>query len=161
MNRALKKEWRVSSPSGKKKWNSTWKDLFRSPLVKKTEIRGKLDASIECGSRKFHHRIYKDITVIPEFRPDFLPKIQLIADLEKNEMRGGRGNSTVSFRDGQVRGDDNEHDEHLNNKLKSFWNKETYRIREPAVDIVARPKNFASYQTLPSNLGESSNHFNG
>ncbi|GBN10374.1 hypothetical protein AVEN_25568-1 [Araneus ventricosus] len=29
----------------------------------KTEIRGKLDASIECGSRKFHHRIYvADIT---------------------------------------------------------------------------------------------------
>ncbi|GBM65527.1 hypothetical protein AVEN_83379-1 [Araneus ventricosus] len=36
---------------------------LKTTTGEKTEILGKLDASIECGPRKFHHRIYvADIT---------------------------------------------------------------------------------------------------
>ncbi|GBM66435.1 Transposon Ty3-I Gag-Pol polyprotein [Araneus ventricosus] len=56
----------------------------------KTEIRGKLDASIECGSRKFHHRIYvADVTDPCILGPDFLKKFNFTVDLEKNEIRTG------------------------------------------------------------------------
>ncbi|GBM18564.1 hypothetical protein AVEN_47951-1 [Araneus ventricosus] len=44
-------------------------------LKTKTEIRGKLDASIECGSRKFHRRIYvADITYPRILGLDFFQK---------------------------------------------------------------------------------------
>ncbi|GBM00287.1 Retrovirus-related Pol polyprotein from transposon 297 [Araneus ventricosus] len=56
----------------------------------KTEIRRKLDASIECGSRKFHHRIYvADITDPCILGLDFLQKFNFTVDLEKNEIRTG------------------------------------------------------------------------
>ncbi|GBN29258.1 Retrovirus-related Pol polyprotein from transposon 412 [Araneus ventricosus] len=56
----------------------------------KTEIRGKLDASIECGSRKFHHRIYvADVTDPCILGLDFLLKFNFKVDLEKNEIRTG------------------------------------------------------------------------
>ncbi|GBL73806.1 hypothetical protein AVEN_230773-1 [Araneus ventricosus] len=56
----------------------------------KTEKRGKLDASTECGSRKFHHRIYAvDITDPCIHGLDFLQKFNFTADLEKNERRTG------------------------------------------------------------------------
>ncbi|GBM32431.1 Retrovirus-related Pol polyprotein from transposon 297 [Araneus ventricosus] len=54
----------------------------------KTEILGKLDASIECRSRKFHHRIYvADITDPCVLDLDFLQKFNFTVDLEKNEIR--------------------------------------------------------------------------
>ncbi|GBN82003.1 hypothetical protein AVEN_143989-1, partial [Araneus ventricosus] len=57
----------------------------------KTEIRGKLDASLECGSRKFHHRIYvADITDPCILGLDFLQKFNFTVDLEKNEIRTNR-----------------------------------------------------------------------
>ncbi|GBM12043.1 hypothetical protein AVEN_256124-1 [Araneus ventricosus] len=53
-------------------------------------IQGKLDASIECGSRKFQHRVY--IAYIPDsciLGLDFLQKFKFTVDLEKNEIRTG------------------------------------------------------------------------
>ncbi|GBO24268.1 Retrovirus-related Pol polyprotein from transposon 297 [Araneus ventricosus] len=56
----------------------------------KTEIRGKLDASIECDPRKVHHRIYvADITDPCILGQDFLQKFNFTVDLEKNEIRTG------------------------------------------------------------------------
>ncbi|GBL79619.1 hypothetical protein AVEN_218347-1 [Araneus ventricosus] len=55
-----------------------------------TEIRGKMGASIECGSRKFHHIIYvADITDSCILGLDFLQKFNFTVDLEKNEIRTG------------------------------------------------------------------------
>ncbi|GBM54204.1 hypothetical protein AVEN_11269-1 [Araneus ventricosus] len=63
---------------------------LKTATGEKTEIRGKLDASIECGSRKFHHRIYvADITDPCILGLDFLQKFNFTIDLEKNEMRTG------------------------------------------------------------------------
>ncbi|GBN53348.1 hypothetical protein AVEN_221597-1 [Araneus ventricosus] len=63
---------------------------LKTATGEKTEIRGKLDASIESGSRKFHHRIYvADITDPCILGLDFLQKFNFIEDLEKNEIRTG------------------------------------------------------------------------
>ncbi|GBN11135.1 hypothetical protein AVEN_223331-1, partial [Araneus ventricosus] len=63
---------------------------LKTATGEKTEIRGKLHASIECGSRKFHHRIYAaDITDPCILGPDFLQKFNFTVDLEKNEIRTG------------------------------------------------------------------------
>ncbi|GBL91303.1 hypothetical protein AVEN_203458-1 [Araneus ventricosus] len=57
----------------------------------KAEILGKLDAAIECGSRKFQHRIYvADITDPCILDLDFLQKFNFTVNLEKNETRTGR-----------------------------------------------------------------------
>ncbi|GBO35515.1 Retrovirus-related Pol polyprotein from transposon 17.6, partial [Araneus ventricosus] len=56
----------------------------------KAEIHGKLDAAIECGSRKFQHKIYvADITDPCILGLDFLQKFNFMVDLEKNEIRTG------------------------------------------------------------------------
>ncbi|GBN28822.1 hypothetical protein AVEN_182226-1 [Araneus ventricosus] len=56
----------------------------------KAKIQGKLDASIECGSRKFQHRVYvADITDSCILGLDFLQKFKFTVDLEKNEIRTG------------------------------------------------------------------------
>ncbi|GBN14406.1 hypothetical protein AVEN_192141-1 [Araneus ventricosus] len=53
-------------------------------------LRGKLDASIECGSRKFYHRIYvADITDPCILGLDFIQKFNFTVDLEKNKLRKG------------------------------------------------------------------------
>ncbi|GBO30287.1 hypothetical protein AVEN_52505-1 [Araneus ventricosus] len=63
---------------------------LKTATGEKTEIRGKLDAPIECGSRKFHHRIYvADITDPCILGLDFLQKFNFTVDLEKNEIRTG------------------------------------------------------------------------
>ncbi|GBO06588.1 Retrovirus-related Pol polyprotein from transposon 297, partial [Araneus ventricosus] len=63
---------------------------LKTATGEKMEIRGKLDASIECGSRKFHHRIYvADITDPCILGLDFLQKFNFTVDLEKNEIRTG------------------------------------------------------------------------
>ncbi|GBM01322.1 hypothetical protein AVEN_45238-1 [Araneus ventricosus] len=56
----------------------------------KAEIHGKLDAAIECGSRKFQHKIYvADINDPCILGLDFLQKFNFMVDLEKNEIRTG------------------------------------------------------------------------
>ncbi|GBL97483.1 hypothetical protein AVEN_162945-1 [Araneus ventricosus] len=56
----------------------------------KSKIRLKLDASIECGSRKLQHRVYvADITDSCILGLDFLQKFKFTLDLEKNEIRTG------------------------------------------------------------------------
>ncbi|GBM33259.1 Retrovirus-related Pol polyprotein from transposon 412 [Araneus ventricosus] len=63
---------------------------LKTATGEKTEIRGKLDASIECGSRKFHHRIYvADVTDPCILGLGFLQKFNFTVDLEKNEIRTG------------------------------------------------------------------------
>ncbi|GBM46375.1 hypothetical protein AVEN_209794-1, partial [Araneus ventricosus] len=58
--------------------------------AEKAEIHGKLDAAIECGSRKFQHRIYvADITDLCILGLDFLQKFNFTVDLEKNNIRTG------------------------------------------------------------------------
>ncbi|GBN00751.1 hypothetical protein AVEN_208740-1 [Araneus ventricosus] len=56
----------------------------------KAEIQGKLDTSIECGSRKFQHRVYvTDITDSCILGLDFLQKFKFTVDLQKKEIRTG------------------------------------------------------------------------
>ncbi|GBL80056.1 hypothetical protein AVEN_29069-1 [Araneus ventricosus] len=56
----------------------------------KAKIQGKLGASIECGSRKFQHRVYvADITDSCILGMNFLQKFKFTVDLEKNEIREG------------------------------------------------------------------------
>ncbi|GBL98850.1 Retrovirus-related Pol polyprotein from transposon 297 [Araneus ventricosus] len=63
---------------------------LKTATGEKAEIRDKLDVSIECESRKFHHRIYvADITDPCILGLDFLQKFNFAVDLEKNEIRTG------------------------------------------------------------------------
>ncbi|GBL88230.1 hypothetical protein AVEN_117811-1 [Araneus ventricosus] len=63
---------------------------LKTTTGEETEIRGRLDASIECVSRKFHHRNYlADITYPCILGLDFLQKFNFTVDLEKNEIRTG------------------------------------------------------------------------
>ncbi|GBO23546.1 hypothetical protein AVEN_216606-1 [Araneus ventricosus] len=63
---------------------------LKTATGEKAKIHGKLDATIECGSRKFQHRIYvADITDPCILGLDFLQKFNFTVDLEKNEIRTG------------------------------------------------------------------------
>ncbi|GBO02629.1 hypothetical protein AVEN_37972-1 [Araneus ventricosus] len=63
---------------------------LKTATGEKAEIHGKLDAEIECGSRKFQHKIYvADITDPYILGLDFLQKFNFMVDLEKNEIRTG------------------------------------------------------------------------
>ncbi|GBN46994.1 Transposon Ty3-G Gag-Pol polyprotein [Araneus ventricosus] len=63
---------------------------LKTATGEKAEIRGKLDAAIECGCRKFQHKIYvADITDPCILGLDFLQKFNFTVDLEKNEIRTG------------------------------------------------------------------------
>ncbi|GBM41002.1 Retrovirus-related Pol polyprotein from transposon 412 [Araneus ventricosus] len=63
---------------------------LKTATGEKAEIQGKLDAAIECGSRRFQHRIYvADITVPCILGLDFLQKFNFTLDLEKNKIRTG------------------------------------------------------------------------
>ncbi|GBN72271.1 hypothetical protein AVEN_238992-1 [Araneus ventricosus] len=63
---------------------------LKSSTGEKAEIHGKLDAAIECGCRKFRHRIYvADITDPCILGRDFLQKFNFTVDLEKNDIRTG------------------------------------------------------------------------
>ncbi|GBN69454.1 hypothetical protein AVEN_138123-1 [Araneus ventricosus] len=63
---------------------------LKTATVEKAKIQGKLDASIECGSRKFQHRVYvADITDSCILGLDFLQKFKFTVDLEKNEIQTG------------------------------------------------------------------------
>ncbi|GBM21769.1 hypothetical protein AVEN_29216-1 [Araneus ventricosus] len=63
---------------------------LKTATGEKTKIRSKLDASLEYGSRQFHHRIYiADITDPCILGLDFLQKFNFTVDLEKNEIRTG------------------------------------------------------------------------
>ncbi|GBN49208.1 hypothetical protein AVEN_134576-1 [Araneus ventricosus] len=63
---------------------------LKTATGEKAEIRWKLDAAIECGCRKFQHRIYvADITDPCILGLDFLQKFNFTVDLEKNEIRTG------------------------------------------------------------------------
>ncbi|GBM40413.1 hypothetical protein AVEN_122631-1 [Araneus ventricosus] len=62
---------------------------LKTTTGEKAEIHGKLDAPIECGYRKFQHRIYvSDITYPCILVLDFLQKFNFTVDLEKNELAG-------------------------------------------------------------------------
>ncbi|GBL83022.1 hypothetical protein AVEN_165258-1 [Araneus ventricosus] len=63
---------------------------LKTAIGEKAEIHGKLDAAIECGSRKFQHRIYVADITDPCIRGlDFLQKFNFTVDLEKNEIWTG------------------------------------------------------------------------
>ncbi|GBM31667.1 hypothetical protein AVEN_198936-1 [Araneus ventricosus] len=63
---------------------------LKTATGEKAKIQGKLDASIECGSRKFQHKVYvADITDSCILGLDFLQKFKFTVDLEKNEIRTG------------------------------------------------------------------------
>ncbi|GBM89268.1 hypothetical protein AVEN_180419-1 [Araneus ventricosus] len=63
---------------------------LKTSTGEKTEIQSKLDVSLECGSRKFRHRIYvADITDPCILGRDFLQKFNFTVDLEKKEIRTG------------------------------------------------------------------------
>ncbi|GBM50990.1 hypothetical protein AVEN_199761-1 [Araneus ventricosus] len=63
---------------------------LKTATGEKAEIHGKMDAAIECGSRKFQHKIYvADITDPCILGLDFLQKFNFMVDLEKNEIPTG------------------------------------------------------------------------
>ncbi|GBM55722.1 hypothetical protein AVEN_275556-1, partial [Araneus ventricosus] len=63
---------------------------LKTATGEKANIQGKLDASIECGSRKFQHRVYvADNTDSCILGLVFLQKFKFTVDLEKNEIRTG------------------------------------------------------------------------
>ncbi|GBM98343.1 hypothetical protein AVEN_46642-1 [Araneus ventricosus] len=63
---------------------------LKTATGEKAKIQGKLNASIECGSRKFHHRFYvAEITDSYILGLYFLQKLKFTVDLEKNEIRTG------------------------------------------------------------------------
>ncbi|GBM50686.1 hypothetical protein AVEN_45959-1 [Araneus ventricosus] len=63
---------------------------LKTATGEKAEIHGKLDAAIECGSRKFQNRIYvADITDPCILGLDFLQNFNFRVDLGKNEIRTG------------------------------------------------------------------------
>ncbi|GBM21268.1 hypothetical protein AVEN_149858-1, partial [Araneus ventricosus] len=63
---------------------------LKTATGEKAKIQGKLDSSIEWGSRKFQHRVYvADITDSCILGLDFLQKFKFTVDLEKNEIRTG------------------------------------------------------------------------
>ncbi|GBM29207.1 hypothetical protein AVEN_27816-1 [Araneus ventricosus] len=70
---------------------------LKTAAGEKAEIHGKLDAAIECGSRKFQQSTYEsipkiyvaDITDPCILGLDFLQKFNFTIDLEKNEIRTG------------------------------------------------------------------------
>ncbi|GBM81625.1 hypothetical protein AVEN_82352-1 [Araneus ventricosus] len=69
--------------------------IYTSPNIslntatdEKTEIHSKLNAKIECGSRKFQHEIYVPDIIDPcILGMDFLQKLNFTVDLEKNDIR--------------------------------------------------------------------------
>ncbi|GBL79548.1 hypothetical protein AVEN_18130-1 [Araneus ventricosus] len=63
---------------------------FKTATGEKAEIYGKLNAAIDCGSRKFQRRVYiSDITDPCILDLNFLQKFRFTVDLEKNEIRTG------------------------------------------------------------------------
>ncbi|GBM51573.1 hypothetical protein AVEN_184894-1 [Araneus ventricosus] len=63
---------------------------LKTATSEKAKVQGKLDASIECGSRKFQRRVYvADIIDSCILGLDFLQKFKFTVDLEKNEIRTG------------------------------------------------------------------------
>ncbi|GBM47532.1 hypothetical protein AVEN_90248-1 [Araneus ventricosus] len=63
---------------------------LKNATGEKVAIHGKLDAAIECGSRKLQHKIFvADITDPCILGLYFLQKFNFTVDLEKNEIRAG------------------------------------------------------------------------
>ncbi|GBN83000.1 hypothetical protein AVEN_188276-1 [Araneus ventricosus] len=63
---------------------------LKTATGEKAEIHGKLDATIECGSRKFQHRIYVADIIYPCILGlDFLQQFNFPVNLEKNKIRSG------------------------------------------------------------------------
>ncbi|GBL94941.1 hypothetical protein AVEN_187458-1 [Araneus ventricosus] len=63
---------------------------LKTATGEKAKIQWKLDASIECGSRKFQHTVYvAAITNSCILGLDFLQKFKFTVDLEKNEVWTG------------------------------------------------------------------------
>ncbi|GFT57900.1 transposon Ty3-I Gag-Pol polyprotein [Nephila pilipes] len=60
------------------------------PTGEKVSIHGKLEASIECGSRRFQYKVYvADITDPCILGLDFLQEFNFTVDLDRNEIRTG------------------------------------------------------------------------
>ncbi|GBM06797.1 Retrovirus-related Pol polyprotein from transposon 297 [Araneus ventricosus] len=152
---------------------------LKTATGEKTEIRGKLDASIECGSRKFPHRIYvADVTDPCILGLDFLKKFNFTVDLEKNEIRTGGEEIPLFSASVQhlkscsvmakkrtiiparseclIQGVPEVPEQfrvlNLNNKPKILEEGSVIATCEPVVDIVVRPQEFSGEQYLPSSL---------
>ncbi|GBM60208.1 hypothetical protein AVEN_273517-1 [Araneus ventricosus] len=81
LNQKLKEEFIYMAPN----------ISVKTATCEKADIQGKLEAAIECESRKFQHRIYvADITDLSILGLDFLQKFNFMVELEKNEIRTGR-----------------------------------------------------------------------
>ncbi|GFS68887.1 uncharacterized protein NPIL_456591 [Nephila pilipes] len=64
--------------------------FLKTAISEEANIHGKLDASIECGSRRFQHEVYEaDITYPCILGLDFLREFKFTVDLEINEIRTG------------------------------------------------------------------------
>ncbi|GBN40028.1 Retrovirus-related Pol polyprotein from transposon 297 [Araneus ventricosus] len=119
---------------------------LKTATGEKAEIRGKLDAAIECGCRKLQHKIYvADITYPCILGLDFLQKFNFTVDLEKNETgTGGEEIPLFSTKAIPVRV------LNLDHKPKTIDKGAVIATCEPVVDIVARPQEFSESLRLPS-----------
>ncbi|GFT78669.1 uncharacterized protein NPIL_518731, partial [Nephila pilipes] len=62
--------------------------FLKTATREKVSIHGKLEASIECGSRRFQHKVYvADITDPCILGLDFLQEFNFTVDLDRNEIR--------------------------------------------------------------------------
>ncbi|GFT43568.1 uncharacterized protein NPIL_572841 [Nephila pilipes] len=63
---------------------------LKTATAGKVAVHGKPNVFIECGSRKFQHKVYiADISDPCVLGLDFLRKFNFTVDLEENEIRTG------------------------------------------------------------------------
>ncbi|GBN99165.1 Retrovirus-related Pol polyprotein from transposon 297, partial [Araneus ventricosus] len=139
----------------------------------KAEIHGKMDAAIECESRKFQLRVYvADITDPCILGLNFLQKFNFTVDLEKNEIRTGDSfvfSQYRAFKDMLSKFPrkvslwaatlfDLKREAipvrvlNLDNKPRPSTKGAVIATCESVVDIVARPQEFSKSLRLPSIL---------
>ncbi|GBM69541.1 Retrovirus-related Pol polyprotein from transposon 297 [Araneus ventricosus] len=137
---------------------------FKTATGEKAEIHGNLDAAIECGCRKFQHRIYEaDITDPCILGLDFLQKFNFTGVPEVSgkfryavtdfpglvSQKGVIVAATlVDFKREAVP----VRDLNLDNKPKTVDKGAVIATCEPVVDIVARPQEVSESLRLPSIL---------
>ncbi|GBM50226.1 hypothetical protein AVEN_82178-1 [Araneus ventricosus] len=145
---------------------------LKTATGEKAEIHRKLDAAIECGSRKFQHKIYvADITDPCILGLDFLQKFNFMVDLEKNEIRTGGEEIPLFSASAEDSNQVSQKSVLVAATLVDF-KKEAIPVRvlnfdhkpktidkgaviatcEPVVDIVVRPQEFSESLRLPSIL---------
>ncbi|GFT57240.1 uncharacterized protein NPIL_589481 [Nephila pilipes] len=154
--------------------------FLKTATGEKAIILGKLDASNECGSRRFQHKVYvADITDPCILGLNFLRELNLTVDLERNEIRTGGEDiplfsANIEFPKYAVPNSPSQISEkgvlvtatlvdlkketvpvrilNMDNKPKTMEKGAIIASYEPVVDILARPQEFSGEQPIQSIL---------